>query len=241
MIIKPYQYVSELYAHLMKSIDYEEWAQYILEIAEVNKCGGGSALEIGSGNCTLASYLKDEFNFYAALDLSEYMLKKSAVPGLMRVCADMKNLPFQKKIDFIFSSFDSVNYLLDKDELLQFFKSIKTILNEGGILTFDASLERNSIKHVRRLNRKGKFEKFKYIQKSSYSKKEKIHTNHFKIKLNDGTIVEELHRQKIYPLEDYFEVIEDAGLVVKNCYEAFSFDETQSKSERAQFIVQQNL
>ncbi len=225
----------------MKSIDYEGWASYILEIADKNNSSVDSVLEVGSGNCALASFLKDEFNFFAAVDLSSFMLNKSESPGLMRICADMKNLPFKKKFDLVFSAFDSVNYLLSKDELLQFFKSVKSVLAENGILTFDVSLERNSLKHVRRLNRKGKVEKIKYIQKSSYSKKDKIHSNHFKIKLKDGTIVEELHRQRIYPLEDYFELIEDAGLIVKNCYEAFSFDQADPKSERAQFIVQKSL
>ena len=225
----------------MKSIDYEGWAYYILEIAENNNLRADSALELGSGNCSLASFLKDEFQFFAALDLSLSMLKKSGEPDLVRVCGDMKNLPFKKKFDLIFSAFDSVNYLLSRDELLQFFKSVKSVLSEDGILTFDVSLERNSLKHVKRLNRKGKVEKIKYIQKSSYSKKEKIHSNHFKIKLKDGKIVEELHRQRIYPLETYFDLAEEAGLTVKNCYEAFTFDQAEPKSERAQFIVQQSL
>ncbi len=38
-----------------------------------------------------------------------------------------------------------------------FFKNIKNNLTKHGSMTFDVSLKKNSIKHLKQLNRKGKY------------------------------------------------------------------------------------
>ena len=157
-----------------------------------------------------------------------------------RVCADMTMLPFKSKFDFIYSTFDSINYLTSKEELQKYFNEISEIMSDDGVFTFDASLENNSIKNVKRLNRKGKIDRLLYKQISKYDFDKKVHKNRFKVKLENGEIIEEVHTQKIYDFELYFEIAENSGLYVVDCFDSFTFEDANSESERIQFIMKKN-
>ena len=93
------------------------------------------------------------------------------------------------------------------------------------------------MENEKRLNRKGKFNGIKYIQKSKYDNADKIHYNSFQIILNNGEIIEETHKQKVYEFVDYFSVIENNGLYVEECFDAFTFDDANENCERVQFVV----
>jgi SAM-dependent methyltransferase len=149
----------------------------------------------------------------------------------------MTLLPFKNKFDFIYSAFDSVNYLNDEAKLSTYFANISKNINEDGLLLFDVSLKNNSLKYVKRLNRKGSYKGIKYIQKSVFDEESKIHSNFIKLKLSNGKIIEEIHKQKIYDFYYYFEVLESNNLYVVECFEAFTFNDATEDSERVQFIV----
>jgi hypothetical protein len=75
-----------------------------------------------------------------------------------------------------------------------------------------------------------------YKHLSLYNKNSRIHKNIFEIRFN-GNTYKEIHKQKIYPFELYFDLLEQAKLFVIECYESFSFERAKPSSQRAQFIV----
>ncbi len=232
----PYKVVALIYDHLMRTITYHDWSRYILDLQAFYNPSAEKYLEIAAGSGKLAFYLTKIFPNLTLLDLSKSMLIHIAEEE-RRVCADMTMLPFKSKFDFIYSTFDSINYLLSKEKLQNYFSEVALILNKDGIFTFDASLENNSLKNVNRLNRKGKYQNMLYIQQSKYDADEKIHTNRFKVKLENGEIIEEVHSQKIYNFELYFELAENSGLHILDCFDAFTFEDATGESERIQFVM----
>ena len=220
----------------MKSIDYNSWADYIIDISYHYNKKANNILELASGNCLISEKLSGEFNNILLTDNSISMLTNNSVP-LKKICCDMTLLPFKNKFDLIFSTFDSINYLIEKVSLKKLFNEVKRVLSKDGIFTFDVSLEKNSTKNLRRLNRKGKYNGIKYIQKSEYDKKEKIHYNFFELTLESGEKIKEIHKQRIYDFEEYFEIIYNCDLIVRDCFDAFTFDDASNKCERVQFIV----
>lgn len=232
-----YSLLAEFYAHLMRKIDYKDWSEYLLAIFRNYAVNDDYILEIGGGNGVVASYLQDVFPNIVLTDLSKEMLFKCIDPRPVKVCCDMRNMPFKNKFDLIYSTFDSVNYLLSEKDLGKFFIELHSLCNDDTVCTFDVSLEKNSIKFEKYLNRKGKFKGMSYVQKSRYDKVKKIHYNYFEIMLEDGKIVSEIHAQKIYDFETYFNLIDKSGLYVVDCLDAFSFDKVNAKSLRAQFVV----
>jgi SAM-dependent methyltransferase len=235
--VNSYSALAAIYAHLMKSIDYEKWADYIYILSKDIQRTNLSALEIACGTGTIAKHLSKRFKNIVVCDHSAAMLGQIDNSKLIRVCCDMMELPFKNKFDFIYSTFDSVNYLLSKEKILKMFNAVSDSLADDGLFAFDVSMEKNSVRYQRYLNRKGKFQKISYSQKSFYNDKSRIHYNAFEITLPDGTKVEEMHKQKIYAFEDYFRFIEATDFYVHKCYEAFSYKDADENTERIQFIL----
>jgi Methyltransferase domain len=237
LLVKAYSALAGVYSHLMRSIDYPGWADYIFDISSEIKKDRILALELAGGVGTLAKLLSTRFAGMIICDLSTGMLLQIENNECPRVCCDMSSLPFRKYFDFVYSAFDSVNYLLTKERFVNMLNSVSYCLNKEGIFTFDVSLEKNSLRYQRYLNRKGIYNKVKYIQKSRYNEKTRIHTNQFDITLKDGTSVREIHKQKIFSFEDYFRFIDDTDLYVHKCFVAFSRKDADEETERAQFIL----
>lgn len=232
-----YESVSLIYDRLMRSVRYDYWADYIFDIAGKYVDKNARILELGSGNCKLATELKKKYKQIIATDLSANMLRLNGRKNLPKVCCNMTSLPFKLDFDLVISTFDSVNYLLYKKDLRKLFKEVSTLLSEDGIFTFDASMEQNSIIHSGQPERTGKTKGISYKQRSIYDAGKKIHQNIFEIRLENGQIITEIHRERIYSFEDYFNFIEGAGLYVAECLDAFSFKNGGPDSKRLQFIV----
>lgn len=237
MILKPYSRIAGIYDHLMRFIDFEEWAEYIHSIYKMFARESSTIIELGSGTCRVSRHLSKYFKNIIVTDLSKEMLDIYSDPALIKICADMTRSCFKKKYNFIFSTFDSINYLLTREDLQRYFENMELILTNEGVCTFDVSLVQNSRKNLRYLNRRGSHRGIKYTQKSTFDEKEKIHYNYFKIKTDSGKLVEEMHAQRIYDFHEYFDVIEKTNLYVAECFEAFSFKDANGDSERAQFVI----
>ena len=236
MTTDPYRIVATIYDYIMHTLSYHEWAKYVSEIKTFYKNNSETFLEIACGTGKLNNYLEKIFEDIVMLDISKSMLDKVEVIN-KRVCADMTRLPFNTDFDFIYSTFDSINYITDEEEIQRYFWEVRNILSNDGIFTFDASLENNSLKNAKRLNRNGSFRGIKYQQSSNYERDQRLHRNRFKMELEYGEIIEEVHTQKIYDFEFYFDASETAGLKVIDCYEAFTFEDANYDSERIQFIM----
>lgn len=237
MKTKIYSYLATIYSHIMRSIDYDGWAEYILSISRMLNTKEIYALELASGIGNIAQKLSKEFKLYVASDFSISMLKQFSDKTIPCISCDMTYLPFKKRFNFVFSTFDSINYLMSKRKILKMLNEVNSCLFDDGLFTFDVSLESNSIKYQKYLNRTGIVEGIRYQQISTYDDKRRIHYNLFQIMLEDGKKVTEIHKQRIYHFDEYFEIIDKSNFYVEACYKAFTFDNADAKSERAQFIL----
>jgi SAM-dependent methyltransferase len=165
------------------------------------------------------------------------MLSSSNHNNLKKICCDMSELPLKEKYDFVFSAFDSINYILKQKSLLKLFKEVYLILADDGIFTFDVSLENNSIKFSIGNTTEDYYNGFYFTRTNKYNKRNKIHYNSFIISHDSGSKVKEVHKQKIYDIRTYFKLAEEAGLITEACYECFTFNDVKPESERAQFVM----
>lgn len=236
MASKNYSHLTLIYPYIMRSIDYSKWASYIYSISKQLRKKNLFTLELACGNGIIASKLSGKFGYFCISDLSIQMLNLSGNEQ-DKVCCNMTDLPFKQNFDFVFSTFDSVNYLTSKQKILTLLNQVDQCLKPDGIFTFDVSLENNSKLYQRYLNRKGSIDGVKFIQKSYYDAVKRVHLNYFEITLANGQKVEEIHKQKIYPFDDYFNIIDKSNFYVYKCKEAFTDLDAAQESERAQFIL----
>ncbi len=236
-----YEKLALIYEHVMRRVNYSDWSDYIYCITQKYVKDDPFVLELAGGNCNLANYLSTYYRNIVVTDSSRWMLLNDSLNVLPKVCCDMSLLPFKNKFDLVYSTFDSVNYLTSEKKLQRLFYEVRNVLTDDGIFTFDVSLEKNSYVHVRQPLRKGSYKGIKYIHQTEFDEKRKIHRNIFKIEFDDGSTFREIHKQKIYMFEDYFKLMDKAGLYTVECYEGFTFKNAKPSSARAQFIVKKDL
>ena len=235
--VKPYEKVSMIYKGMMHKLDYISWSKYILLIGEGHIHSDSDILELGSGSCEMANLISENYKNYVATDISLQMLRSSEKSILKRVCCDMTILPIKTKFDFIFSAFDSVNYILKKKSLASLFSEVSRLLCDDGIFTFDVSLEENSLNFIISKITEDRHNGYSYRMISKYNKRSRIHSNNFYIWNEDGDKYNEMHKEKIYEIDTYFELAERAGLYTAACYDCFDFEDVKENSKRAQFIM----
>ena len=234
--IDPYKHVSIIYSHLMGFIDYKWWAKYIHSITKNQLVKSPLVLELGAGNCKFANHLSKSFKNYFATDISQSMISGN-VYKLNKICCDMTALPFNKRFDLIVSAFDSINYLTSKKKLGSLFKEVYDHLAENGIFTFDAALVNNSLKHQKTSMTNGKTAGYSFKRDSRYFPVSGIHKNIFKVTYPNGKTFTEIHKQKIFEFETYFEIAENCNLYVVDCYKAFTYQKAKPTSDRVQFLM----
>ena len=231
-----YSHLAEIYDFVMRKVRYDRWSEYLFYLTKDYLPEDPHILEIAAGNCSFTKLFSKYYPRIFASDLSIDMLKNSCY-DLDKICCNMLKLPFRNKFDLIYSTFDSINYLTSRNKLLHMFREVNSILSDNGIFTFDVSMEKNSLKHIEEPVRNGSFKGLSFTHKSEYNRQNRIHKNTFIILQPSGEKFVEVHRQKIYPFETYFEIIPRSGLYISACYKAFSFIKGDNKSERLQFIL----
>jgi SAM-dependent methyltransferase len=232
----PYRDTHLIYNHLMRMIDFEGWAEYVRDIIQYYDLNPNNILELASGNGRVSKFLEKHYPQLTLTDISFNMLRQDDSSNYKVVC-DMTSIPLRGNYDFIFSTFDSINYLTDSEEVVKMFSEVNEILTKNGLFTFDVSLEKNSIQSEKKLNRSGKMKGIKYKQQSRYDVQSRIHENIFYIHSENKAPIIEKHQQKIYRFAEYFEFVDNSELTVIDCFDFFSFETANEECDRVQFVL----
>ena len=135
---------AEIYDELIyEDINYDSMCSRVIEICTKENISFNNYLDLacGTGNVTLrlAKNFKESF----AVDLSEDMLRE-AFEKLKKykvkckiICQDMSELSLNRKFDLITSVLDSSNYIIEEEKFMNYLKSVKEHLNDGGLFIFD--------------------------------------------------------------------------------------------------------
>ena len=103
--------------------------------------------------------MANDFKNIYAVDLSDDMLmqayEKFQEKGIDArvICQDMSELDLNHKFDLISCMLDSTNYILDEEDLRDYFKSVYVHLKDGGVFVFDINsyYKLSEIQNVREL------------------------------------------------------------------------------------------
>ncbi len=251
-----YTSLAPLYDTLMGDVDYESWADFIDEIMQTHHYDPQNILELACGTGALALSLAElECYSITATDLSASMIKiaqqKAAEFELNVDFFPMNYLDIliEKKFDCIYTVFDSVNYLKEKEEINTFLLNTYRILNPGGLLIYDFSTPKNSLESVDFLNNEeGVAGKYRYFRNSRYDAKERIHYNEFEIEELDqetGKVINsfrEIHTQRAYSLHEMLSIVEQTPYHLVAKYAGFDLIDADENSARVTMVLKcQNL
>ena len=130
--------IAPYYDPLMASVPYARWADYVSDLALLASrpiLPGSDVLDLATGTGSVALEFADRGCEVTGFDLSEPMLEQAAQQGgptgrSRRVPRqrDLADFTLPAEFDFAVCLYDSLNYILDPDDLKQAFANIRHAL-----------------------------------------------------------------------------------------------------------------
>ena len=162
--METYGSFAKVYDLFMDNVPYEEWCVYITGLLKEYGVAEGLLLELGCGTGKLTRLLQQAGYDMIGIDNSEEMLgiamqaeyeKERTDAGetaaaacggtdvqrqntkILYLLQDMREFELYGTVRAVVSICDSMNYILQEDELLQVFRLVNNYLDPGGIFIFD--------------------------------------------------------------------------------------------------------
>lgn len=241
-----YTSFAEVYDMFMDNVPYEEWSRYLTELLKEYRIEEGVVCELGCGTGKMTRLLADAGYDMIGVDMSEDMLAIASMENpqqILYLCQDMRELELYGTVAAVVSVCDSMNYLLEEDDLLEVFQRVNEYLEPGGVFLFDL----NTIYKYETLlgetticeNRpEGSF-----IWENYYDEEEQINeydlTLFIQEKENLYRKFEETHYQRGYSMEKIRTLLEEAGMEFVTAYDACTKNPPREDSERIYIVARE--
>lgn len=246
--MESYTGFAEFYDLFMDNIPYEEWSSYLIFLLKEYGINDGIVLDIGCGTGNVTEYLAKAGYDMIGIDNSEDMLteamNKRYDSGLdiLYLCQDMRELELYGTVAAAVSICDSMNYIIEYNDLVKVFKLVNNYLDPKGIFIFDLNTihkyETMGDSTIAENREDGSF-----IWENSYYPDKKINQYDLTIFARDEddryTKFEETHLQRGYTIDEIKSALAEAGLTFVQSFSAFTKDPISEKDERIYVIARE--
>lgn len=245
-----YRKLAPIYDDIMHDVDYHDWTDFVDSVFQYHHPYGTKLLELACGTGTMALELEKRNNYdITATDISPEMIRiarekgEKSVSTIQWLVQDMCHLDLDNKFDIIFMVFDSLNYLHKEEDILSLLERVRQHLEHDGIFVFDFTTPRYSPRVAPLLNEDRTIDEYCYQRISSYNEEKQIHTNHFFVEKKDRQTdrvtecFEEVHRQRIWSLQELRAILLHSPLHLTTAYEDFDLSSANDNSERITMVL----
>lgn len=246
--MEAYTGFARVYDLFMDNVPYAEWSQYLAGLLQEHGIADGLVLDLGCGTGKMTRLLAQAGYDMIGADNSEEMLQAAreadgGAQDILYLLQDMREFELYGTVRAVVSICDSINYILEEEELLQVFRLVNNYLDPGGIFIFDM----NTLYKYRELlgetviceNR----DEGSFIWENFYE--EEGQTNQydltFFIREEDMRYrkYEETHVQRGYGTQQVESLLRQAGLEVLAVYDAYTKDPVKEDSGRVCFVARE--
>ncbi len=259
--MEAYTGFAEVYDLFMDNVPYQEWSRYLIGLLKEHQVSEGLVLELGCGTGRMTRLLAQAGYDMIGVDSSEEMLQIARQtqwnqtegegadvgqdqPDILYLLQDMREFELYGTVKAVVCVCDSLNYILEEEELLTVFRLVNNYLDPGGVFIFDMNtlykyreiLGENTICENRK---EGSF-----IWENFYD--EETQTNQYDLTLfireshDLYRKYEETHVQRGYELHKVQELLEEAGMEFVAGYDAFTREPVRADSERMYVIAREH-
>ena len=248
--MEAYTVFAEVYDLFMDNIDHQQWAEYLEELLRDYGLEGGLVLDLGCGTGALTELLAkkgyDMIGVDNSLEMLEIAREKQISQGLdiLYLLQDMREFELYGTVAAIVSCCDSLNYILEEEDLLQVFRLVNNYLDPGGVFLFDMNTEykyrevlgENTIAENR--------EEASFIWENYFDEGTGINEYDLTLYIRDGEDdrygrFEETHFQRAYEPRLVRELLETAGLEFVGMLDAGTMKEPEANAQRIYFIARE--
>lgn len=139
-----YTVLPAFYDRLNSDVDYTAYADYLCTLFDPD---GATVLDLGCGTGDLSHILAERGSFVVGLDASSEMLTLANHKAeekrlkIVYTCQNMTSFSTGHRYSAVISTFDCLNYLLTKADLVRAFTCVANELETDGVFLFDMNTE----------------------------------------------------------------------------------------------------
>jgi len=206
-------------------------------------------VELGCGTGTLSEMLYQKGFDVIGIDNSEAMLEKAmekrdaSGSEILYLLQDMRELSLYSTVGTVVSVCDSVNYVLEEEELLQVFSLVNNYLFPGGVFIFDFNTDYKYREVIGDAVIAENREDCSFIWENYYDPEGRINEYDLTMFLRrDGELFErvtETHLQRGYEPAEIRALLEQAGLEVVLMRDADTDADVRDVSERVYVVARE--
>lgn len=253
-----YTSFAQVYDELMDNIPYEKWAEYIIALLHEFQITNGLVAELGCGTGNITELLSAAGYDMIGIDNSEEMLsianeKKSSKnnASILYLLQDMREFELYGTVAAIISVCDSINYIVEPEELIEVFRLANNYLDPNGILIFDFNTRHYYRDVVADTTIAEDRDNVSFIWDNYYDEEENINELSLSLFIQETKSLssdtdllyrkhQETHYQRGYTIEEIKACIEASGLDLLAMYDAFTHTPATEESERVYVIAREH-
>lgn len=260
--MEAYTDFASVYDEFMDNTPYQEWTDFI--VSKIEKYGISQPkrdsedlleseknliLDLGCGTGTLTQFLYDRGYDMVGVDNSEDMLRiamekrDEAGAEILYLLQDMRELELYSTVGTVISVCDSVNYILEEDELQTVFELVNNYLYPGGIFLFDFNTVYKYQEIIGDTTIAENREECSFIWENYYHEEEEINEYDLTIFVEEEEGLfrrfQETHYQRGYTVETMQRLVENAGMEILEILDADTHEEVTEESERVYIIAKE--
>lgn len=255
-----YQDFAGVYDRFMDDVPYEQWAERIDGL--IQKYGVSKperdtevllesernlVVDLGCGTGTLTELLYAKGYDMIGVDASDCMLnmamekKEKSGSEILYLQQDMRELDLYSTVGTVVCVCDSINYILEEEELLHIFSLVKNYLFPGGIFLFDFNTDYKYREVIGDTTIAESREDCSFIWDNFYDMEEGINEYDLTVFVREeGELFrrfQETHYQRGYTMEQMRQLIERAGMTVLEAMDADTGENVRPESQRIYIVA----
>ena len=242
--VAPYSRYSDVYDDVIGRDLFQDVSRLFNALIRRHRIAFRSAADLGCGTGLFARFLSHGWRIPVfGVDASPAMLRRAASnchgSRVSLLCQDIRRLELPRRVDLMTANVDTINHLLDPEEVRQLFRRVHEQLSDGGHFVFDflppcgpkpmnrviAARSCDGASHVMQRIRwipAGRLLRYRLLVRGP---------NHVTPKM-------ELHTERTYALKDIARWLAECGFIVREVLDAARNEHLTSCPRRVVVVAQ---
>ena len=245
-----YKDFAMVYDTFMDNAPYDKWLQFLIEKFNKYKVPKELVLDLGCGTGTLTQMLSKKGYDMIGVDNSDEMLSIAIQKGMndtqniLYLLQDMREFELYGTVRAVISICDSINYLLEEEDIVKTFSLVNNYLDPGGIFIFDFNTVYKYESVIGDATIAENRDTCSFIWENYYHTKEHINEYDLTIFVKEENEryrrFDETHYQHGYTVSEMEEFLHKSGLVLLETLDSDTYGPVSESSERVYMIARES-
>jgi ubiquinone/menaquinone biosynthesis C-methylase UbiE len=237
------------YDELMRTVPYDDWAEYVMTLWTFAGHNPRRVLDAACGTGNVSFELAQRKLDVTGVDISHGMIEAAQQKLQQRpelqdrvrfIEADLTNFNLGEQFDSATCLYDSLNYILNPDDLRAAFTRIAAHMERGGVWVFDMNSDYAFRADLFTQSDRSRGKDLHYDWRASFNKETRVCevAMEFQRHTPRGTqTFYETHRERAYELPEVKTLLDETGWNLEFAFDAYSLNPPHAQSERWYFVA----